>query len=299
MNTILDNLKKNKGNFNIINSILLRKIGSNNTSVNKTGLTIKQIIQSDNCSVNLIFVTSVQIPEVYIVYYDNVNMDNATSECVIQINFDINTKQIGLTETNNGHALIREYGLNQSQTCKDIINFITQNVNDNKNVKYSLKTGTGTYPVYSGSIVDKLNSILSNLIDTKPSTLTSTTNSLVNLANTTNAVTNTVATTMAQNPALQQLASNTTNKLAQSKYGKSFSKIGNTINTIKEDPLAKELISTSKKMATDKLSKSESGKNVLQVMDTGKDIKKNLSMKGGNMNFHNYVNFIDMQISNN
>lgn len=263
MNNIIQNLKLNSDHLSIVHSVLLRKIGSSSNASSSThsGITVKHIVPSVTGSVNLIAITSTTPPELYIVYYDNMDMNKATSECVVQINFTNN--HINLTETVNGQALVREYTTSKSKSCQNIIKFITRG---QSSILYNLSAGQNTYPVHSNSIIDKLNSILQKLsvLPPKPSS-SSTTQNLVN-----------IATVIANDPATHALANSATNSavqaLSKSPRGKMALGAFDILKQVASNPIAQELASTALTVASDKMAKSPRGQKALKVANVANTV---------------------------
>lgn len=271
MENIMQNLKRNNNKLAVTHNVLLRKIGSNSTvnKLNYNGMTVTNVVSHINGTVNLILVTSVNPIELYIVYYDNHDMNKASSECVVQINFMNN--RINLTETANSQALVREYTVNKSQTCQNIIKYITES-NDQKTVVYNLNLNKNTYPVYVGSVIDKLNKILSELSQNLTSNLTSnSTSNFVNLV-INDPITRTLATAA---------TSTASDALAKSPKGRVALEAFDMFKQVANNPLAQQLAMTAASLATEQLAKSPRGKTALQVADALSPIV----IKGGN-----YVN---------
>ena len=291
MDNIIQNLKRNKDNKLIVQSVLLRKIGSSGTPQTPAGITFKNIIQLKARAVNLVIVTASSPAELYVVYYDNQDMNKATSECVVQINFT--NKQINLTETSTGQALVREYTTQKSQTCQNIIKFITDG--DGQNV-YNLSLGKNTYPVQKHSIIDKLNVILTKLSNSSDasSKSSSESSSRAKSPSATKQNLSKLTSGIAQDPAAQAMAlglasaaANTAiGALSTSPHGKMALGAFDMFKQISNNPLAQQLASVAMSAASDQMAKSPRGKSALQAVNMAKAVAKNL--KGG------YSDYVDL-----
>lgn len=276
MQNILHNLKTNNHNLSVSDSVKLHKFGSNTKQTNYNGFTIHNIVPSESLSdmVNLIIIMAKQL-EMYIIYYDNIEPKNASSECLIQINY-INNK-INLVETKNGRALIKEYSTN-NDTCKDILNIITSG---NDNIVYKLKSNGKEYEVNKTSIIYKIQQVLNKL------SISNKHDNLVNLAK-----------TVAHDPVIKNLAKTQANilketaknKLSQSEKGKTALGVINLFSELSENPLAQQMAAIAADAAKQKLSESEKGKQILKVANKTKQTHEYLYGKGGNyINFSNII----------
>jgi hypothetical protein len=272
METIISYLKKhpNIPGLTISPNINLKKIGSQGKQTGFNGYTLNNIVKRTNAVVNLLVLTSPI--EMYLVYYNSPSVDTATSECLIQVS--LKDGRLVLSESINGHSLIKEYAAKESNSCKDILNIFTRStVND---IVYNLKLKQHNIPVRKGSIIDEINGILANLsTDKKDKTST-----LVNLATVivqdqkTKDLAKeliTLGTAAASDSAIKVLNDSSKGKAALDAY-----------NILASNPFIKQIASTAADMATaaakEELSKTEKGKSLL---DTAASFASLFNKQGG------------------